>query len=735
MVVAYGTPEPTENPNQYMKQVLQNRKTGKTAVMDVPTPALQRGRVLVRSVASLISAGTERVAVETARKSLMQEARERPDLVRTVIEKARTEGLRSTFNSVREKLAASQALGYSAAGIVIEVGEDVTEFRVGDRVACAGVGYASHAEVISVPRNLCVRLPAEVDFESGAFGTLGAIALQGVRLVNPTLGESVVVIGLGLVGQLSAQLLQANGCRVFGIDLDSSRVDLARQLGADAGGTPDAQIKDAVMSWTRGRGADAVVITTATESNQPVELAGEISRLKGRVVVVGAAGLEIPRPSYFTRELSLQLSMSYGPGRYDPNYEERGQDYPFGYVRWTENRNIEAFLDLVGQQRINLAPLISHRFEIDDAERAYQLIAGDNNEPHLGVLLRYDPERELDRNVEVSEDRKPGKQAETVSVGVVGAGNYLRAMLLPHFKSEGVKFISIATASGVTALDAANNFGFARAVSGTDEIIEDADINLVVIGTHHHLHAELATKALELNKHVFVEKPLAMNEVELDAVIGAARVSDGRLMVGFNRRFSPLAIKAKEFFSERRAPLSILYRVNAGRVAPLHWVQDSAEGGGRIIGEVCHFVDLMQFWTNSVPVSAFAEAIAAGRSDITNDDSVFITLRFADGSNGCIAYLAEGDKALAKERVEIFGEGRTFVLDDFRGASLYRDGREEKTRAGAQDKGQAAQVRAACEVVLKGVSAPITLKELAAATRATFAIRESLRTGQAVAIE
>ncbi len=703
--------------------------------MDVPVPALQRGRVLVRSVASLISAGTERVAVETVRKSLLQEARERPDLVRSVIDKARSAGLRQTFNSVREKLAASQALGYSAAGIVIEVAEDVTDFRIGDRVACAGVGYASHAEVLSVPRNLCVRLPEEVDFEAGAFGTLGAIALQGVRLAEPTLGESIVVIGLGLVGQLAVQLLKANGCRVFGIDLHSARVDLARRLGAEAGGTtggtPGTEIKDAVMSWTRGRGADAVVITTATDSNQPVELAGEISRVKGRVVVVGVAGLQIPRQSYYTRELSLQLSMSYGPGRYDPDYEERGQDYPFGYVRWTENRNIEAFLELVGQRRIDVEPLISHRFEIDDAERAYQLIAGDVAEPYLGVLLRYDPERQLDWDVAISEGRKPGKEARSVSVGMIGAGNYVRAMLLPLFKSEGANLISIATASGVTALDAAKNFGFARAVSGTDEIIQDADINLVVIGTHHNLHAELAARALKRNKHVFVEKPLAMNAQELDEVIRAASGSEAQLMVGFNRRFSPLAVKAKEFFSGRRAPLSILYRVNAGRVSPQDWIQDPVEGGGRIIGEVCHFVDLMQFWTGSVPVSVFAEAVNADRADITNDDSVFITLRFADGSNGCIAYLAEGDKALAKERVEIFGEGKTFVLDDFRSASLYYKGHEEKTRAGSQDKGQAAEVRAICEVVLNGGPAPISLKDLAATARATFAIRESLRTGQA----
>ncbi len=702
--------------------------------MDVPVPAAQRGRVLVRSVASLISAGTERVAVETVRKGLMQEARERPDLVRAVIDKARSQGLRQTFNSVRDKLAASQALGYSASGVVMEVGAEVVGFGPGDRVACAGLGYASHAEVISVPQNLCVRLPENVAFEAGAFGTLGAIALQGVRLTEPTLGESVVVMGLGLVGQLAVQLLAANGCRVFGVDLDPARVELARGLGADAGGQPDPAIKDAILDWTRGRGADAVVITTATESNQPVELAGEISRLKGRVVVVGTTGLEIPRQSYYARELSLKLSMSYGPGRYDSDYEERGHDYPFGYVRWTENRNIEAFLDLVGQQRITVEPLISHRFEIDAAEHAYQLIAGDAHEPHLGVLLRYDPERTLERNVEISDARRPGKLTSSVNVGVIGAGNYLRAMLLPHFQNEDVNLVSIATASGVTAVDAAKKFGFVRAVSGAEEIIKDADINLIVIGTHNNLHAQLASQALAAGKHVFVEKPLALNEEELEEVVRAAQAAEGKLMVGFNRRFSPLAVKAHELFAGRRAPLSILYRVNAGRVSPQDWTQDANEGGGRIIGEVCHFIDLMQFWTNSIPVSVFAQAVSASRSDVTNDNSIFITLSFADGSNGCVAYLAEGDKGLAKERVEIFCEGRTFVLDDFRGASIFRDGREEKNRSGTQDKGQAAQVRAVCDVVLKGSAAPIALESLSATTRATFAIRESLRTGQPVAL-
>lgn len=718
-----------------MKQVLQNRKTGIPSVVEVPVPALQKGRVLVRTAASLISTGTERASVESAGKGLMQEARERPDLLRSVVEKARKEGILNTFNAVRGKLAASQALGYSASGIVVGVGAGVTEFHVGDRVACAGVGYASHAEAISVPKNLCVQLPGEIDFEAGAFGTLGAIALQGVRLAEPTLGESVVVIGLGLVGQLTVQLLKANGCRVFGIDLDQVRVELALQLGADAAAASSDDIKDTVIKWTRGRGADAVLITAATDSNQPVELAGEISRLKGRVVIVGMTGMQIPRSTFFARELSLQISMSYGPGRYDPEYEERGHDYPFGYVRWTENRNIEAFLDLVAAKRINVDALVTHRFPLDDAQRAYQLIAGELQEPYLGVVLTYDTERELARQVELTERATPARsQQQSVRVGVIGAGSYLSTILLPHFKDQQAALCVVSTASGVSANNAGKRFGFARAVSGAEDVIDDPEVNLVVIGTQPDLHAKLSQQALESNKDVFVEKPLALHDEELDQLLAAASNSTGRLMVGFNRRFSPLARRAKEFFAERSAPLSVLYRVNAGRIPRDHWTHDPETGGGRIIGEVCHFVDLMQFLISAPPVSVFAEAVSSTNHAVIDEDSVLITLRFADGSNGSIAYLAEGDTSLGKERVEIFGDGKSFVLDDFRRASLYQNGREEQITLRSQDKGQGEQIKAVCEMVLGG-PAPIPLDELTATTRATFRIKDSLRTGQTASVQ
>ena len=714
-----------------MKQVLQNRKTGRPFVGEVPAPALQRGRVLVRTVASLISAGTERMAVEAVSKGLVNEARQRPDLVKAVVAKVKSEGLLNTFASVRNKMEASTTLGYSAAGIVVGVGEDVSEFQVGDRVACAGVGFASHAEVLSVPKNLCVHLPERVSFDCGAFGTLGAIALQGVRLAEPTLGESIVVIGLGLVGQLTVQLLKANGCRVFGLDLDPERVSLAIELGADDAAISNDESAKMIDSWTRGRGADAVLITAATDSNQPVEFAAKISRLKGRVVIVGMTGLNIPRQPFFSRELKLTISMSYGPGRYDPDYEERGQDYPLPYVRWTEKRNIEAFVELIGSGKLNVERLITHRFPIEDAERAYQLISGNLGESYLGVVLNYDPERQVTRRVALNQ-ASTTRTDKAITLGVIGAGGYVPAMLLPHFKTAGVNFRSIATASGVSAHDVGKRFGFEFAVSSAEEVLEDNDINLVVVGTRHDLHAELATKALQINKHVFVEKPLALTDEQLDEIASAAATSSGHLMVGFNRRFSPLARQAKELFAAREAPLSIIYRVNAGRIPKDHWTQNEKEGGGRIVGEVCHFIDLMTFLTDAKPVSVFAQSVSARSSGVIDSDSVFITLKFADGSNGTIAYLAEGDKALAKERVEIFGAGKVFVLEDFRSGSTYKDNRESVVTLKAQDKGQADQVRAVCSSVLSNAPAPISLEDLITTTRTTFRILDSLREGSPV---
>ncbi len=711
-----------------MKQVLQNAKTGAVSVLEVPAPLVQPGHVLVRAAASLISAGTERSSVESAQKNLMTRAIEQPHLVKQAIDKARTEGVGRTIDAIRGKLASFTALGYSAAGTVIDFGDEVRSFRVGDRVACAGVGYASHAEVLSVPQNLCVRLPDSVAFDTAAFATVGAIALQGIRLAELTLGESVVVIGLGLIGQLTVQLLNAHGCRVFAIDVDEKKIELAIHSGASDGVAPGEEAKRRVIEWSRGRGADAVLITAGTTSNDPVELGGEISRAKGRVIVVGAVGLNIPRKPYYDRELTFRISMSYGPGRYDREYEERGHDYPVGYVRWTEGRNIEAFLDMIAAGKIDVAPLITHRFKVEDAERAYQLIT--SSEPHVGVLLEYDQTSPLDNRIQLSSERF--KAEKSARIGLIGAGEYARAMLLPKFKQLGAEFQAIATATGVTARSVGEQYGFRVCASGADEVLNDEDVNLVVIATRPASHGDLTRRALENGKHVFVEKPLAKSDEELDAILQAAS-SGGALMVGFNRRFSPLARAAQEFFSNRQTPLSINYRVNAGHFSPNHWIQDPGEGG-RIVGEVCHFIDFVHFLTRSLTTRVYAESIASRNSELTDEDSVFITLRLADGSNASIAYLAEGDKALPKERIEIFGGGRSFLIDDFRSATAYENGREKTTKLREQDKGQHEEVRTVMAVVLEGKPAPIALEDLAKTTRATFRIKDSLRTGMPVEV-
>lgn len=711
-----------------MKQVLQNAKTGAVSVMDVPAPLVRRGHLLIRTAASLISAGTERSSVESAQKNLLARAIEQPHLVKQTIDKARTEGVGRTIDAIRGKLASFTALGYSAAGTVIDFGDEVNGFRIGDRVACAGVGYASHAEVLSVPRNLCVRLPDNVAFNSAAFATVGAIALQGIRLAELTLGESVAVIGLGLIGQLTVQLLNAHGCRVFAIDIDANKIDLAKQLGANDGCAPGELVKQRVVEWARGRGADAVLITAGTTSNEPVELAGEISRAKGRVIVVGAVGLNIPRKPFYDRELTFRISMSYGPGRYDREYEERGHDYPVGYVRWTEGRNIEAFLDMIAVGKINVEPLVTHRFKVDEAERAYELIT--SSEPHVGVLLEYESTRPIEERIQLSS--RAAKTEASVRVGFIGAGDYAKSMLLPNFKESGADFIGIATASGVSARRVGDQYGFRFCASNANEIIDEPEVNLIVIATRPASHGDLTRRSLAAGKNVFVEKPLAVTDEELDAILDSVSAG-GALMVGFNRRFSMLARAAREFFASRQTPLSINYRVNAGRFSPNHWVQDPTEGG-RIIGEVCHFVDFTHFLTGSLTTRVFAESIASQSSEVTDEDSVFITLRLADGSNASIAYLAEGDKSLAKERIEIFGGGRSFVIDDFRSATAYENGREKTTKLREQDKGQREEVRTVMSVVLEGKPAPITLEDLATTTRATFRIRDSLRTGLPVEV-
>ncbi len=722
-----------------MKQVLQNVKSGQTTVVDVPVPLLEPGKVLVQVGASLVSAGTERMVVDFAHKNLVQKARSRPDLVRQTMDKAKRDGVLTTFDAVQNRLDRPMTLGYSCAGHVMEVGADIAELEVGDAVACAGTG-AAHAEVASVGRNLVARLPEGVTVEAGAFATLGAIALQGMRLAEIRLGETVAVIGLGLLGQLTVQMLRAAGCVVVGMDLQAGRADLAQRSGAHAVATDAAGLAQLCLEFSAGRGADAVLITADTRSNDPVELAGRIARDRAVVVAVGAVGMNIPRPMYYEKELDFRISRSYGPGRYDLEYEEEGRDYPAGYVRWTENRNMQAFLQLLADGTVQVQPLITHRFPIERGTEAYDLITGSSGEPFLGVLLTYPSDTPLQRRVEL----RPGPTSivsdsigaplEMVRVGLLGAGNFATATLLPAMqKLPGLELVGVSTATGYSARAAADKFGFQYAATDEREILEDPRITTVVVATRHHLHARQAITALQAGKDVFVEKPLALDATQLAQVLQAQRDSGRRLMVGFNRRFAPMIVELRRSLQGRRRPLIMTYRVNAGSLPPDHWTQDPAVGGGRIIGEVCHFIDLLQFIAGA-PV-AQVSTIAARTIDGPIADQVVITLSFEDGSVGTIVYTAGGDTAFGKERIEVLGDGRVAVLDDYRTLELVRHGRRKRRHERLRpDKGHRGEWEALIAAARAGAGAPISLDEMALAHLATFAAVESMQRNEPITV-
>lgn len=712
-----------------MKQILQNFRSGELKVQDVPAPAARAGCVLVANRHSLISAGTEKSTVGVAQKNLVGKAMDRPDLVRKVLDKVKKDGLVETMKMVFARLDTPATLGYSCAGRVIDVGRGVADFRVGDLVACAGQNYASHAEVVSVPRNLCVKVPDGLELADAAYVTLGAIALQGVRQADPRLGEVVAVIGLGLLGQITVQLLKANGCRVIASDLDPGKLVLAREFGADEAVLPD-DLESACASLTVGTGVDVVVLTASTKDDGPVRIAGEICRKKGRVVVVGAVGMNIPREMYYLKELELRLSTSYGPGRYDSGYEEKGNDYPYGYVRWTENRNMAEFLALLAAGKLNVRRLTSHRFPIADGERAYGLMM-EGKEPYLGILLDYPgmeaaPER---RRIELV----TGAKRARLGVGLIGAGNHVKDMLLPPLRRvTGVEIRGVCTGTGANARQLADKIGAAFCTVDYREVLADPEIDAVVVGTRHGAHGAQVAAALEAGKHVFVEKPLCLTEEELVRIeeIYPARAQAGqRLMVGFNRRFSPHADKARAFFRGRRNPLVMTYRVNAGPIPATHWIQDPEAGGGRILGEACHFVDFMTSLTGALPVHVQARSIGHHASGLT-DDQCAIMLGFADGSVGTILYAADGDSALEKEYFEAFGDGRALTLRDFQLTECYAQRRCERFRTRTRDKGFAAEMAAFAGDILEARPPSMPFEQIAAVTRACLLAVKSLRTGE-----
>lgn len=714
-----------------MKQVVQHVGSRKLALEDVPEPRCGSGGVLVRNAYSLISAGTERMIIDFANKSLMGKAQERPDLVKKVMQKVQREGIVATIQTVRSGLDRAIPLGYSCAGIVEEVGREAAEFRVGDRVACAGMGYASHAEAIFAPKSLTVAIPENVSLEDAAYVTVGAIALHGVRTADCRFGESVVVLGLGLLGQLTVQILRAQGCRVLGVDLDAAKVSLALELGADVAVLRSEDVHAAVTAFTNGRGADAVVIAAAADSNDPIELAGEVARDRACVTVVGAVKMDIPRSVYYHKELELRISRSYGPGRYDPSYEEEGRDYPIGYVRWTERRNMEEFLRLVSLNQVTPSRLTSHRFPIAQAADAYDIVTGKRSEPFAGVVLTYPavPGGQGTRTVTLAtRSLRPGK----VGVGFVGAGSFATSVLLPRFsKRSDIDLVAIATATGVSSKLAGSRFGFRYATTDHTQLLSDPAIHAVVIATRHGSHARFVADSLRAGKAVFVEKPLAIDEAGLREILDAQAETSGLVAVGFNRRFSPPVQQVRSAFREG-SPVAITYRINAGFIPPSTWVHDPAEGGGRIIGEVCHFIDLVQYLARDTVTEVFAYSL--GGSEGATNDTVTIALTMAGGSVASISYYSTGDRTFPKERIEVFGGSKVAVIDDFRALQITSNGKLERERKLTQAKGYDEEIEAFFQAVKGKTGAPIELTSLVATTRATFAVEESLATGRPIAV-
>lgn len=726
-----------------MKQILQNLSDGTTRLADVPCPRVGAGALRIETRQTLVSAGTERMLVDFGKANLIDKARQQPDKVRMVLEKMRTDGLAPTLEAVRSKLDQPLPMGYCNVGVIEALGDGVNGFSVGDRVASNG----KHAEIVSVPVNLCAKVPDTVPDDQAAFTVIGAIALQGIRLVQPTLGEAVVVTGLGLIGLMTVQLLRAHGCRVLGVDLDPSKIALARRFGADvvdlsAGEDPLA----AAEVFSRGRGVDAVIVTASTKSSEPIHQAALMCRKRGRIVLVGVTGLELSRADFFEKELTFQVSCSYGPGRYDPIYEEDGHDYPVGFVRWTEQRNFEAVLDMMADGLLDVAPLITHRFKLAEAEEAYAVVGG--AESSLGILLEYPaaggaPNPDLvERTIQFT-PAGGARPAGDAHLGFIGSGNYATQVLIPAFRAAGAHLRSVASSGGVSGVHAGKKFGFEETTTDTERLLCDDRVNTLVVTTRHDSHASFALRALELGKHVFVEKPLCLHRAELAQIEVAWResratkiaaagndnaTSEGPiLMVGFNRRFSPLVAKLKTMLATINEPKSMVMTVNAGAIPVDHWTQDPQVGGGRIIGEACHFIDLLRYLAGAPIIEHQVTGIGGVSGLRVREDKASFILSFADGSFGAIHYLANGHKSFPKERLEVFAGGRVLQIDNFRALRGYGWPSFKTMRLWRQDKGQRACASAFLQAIARGEAAPIPFDEIVEVTRASFDIAEQLR--------
>lgn len=710
-----------------MKQVLQDLTKGDSRIVEAPTPGTKKGHLLINTVTTLISAGTERMLVEFGKANFLDKARQQPDKVKMVLEKVQTDGLMTTIDAVKSKLAQPLPLGYCNVGVVDSLGEAVDGFKIGDRVISNGY----HADVVRVPKNLCAKIPDNVPDEDAAFTVVASIGLQGIRLARPTVGECIVVIGVGLIGLLTVQILRAHGCRVLAIDFDESKLSLAKQFGADiCNPGSGADPVSVAIGFSRGVGVDAVIITASTKSNDPISQAARMSRKLGRIILVGVIGLELSRAEFYEKELTFQVSCSYGPGRYDPFYEEKGNDYPLGYVRWTEQRNFEAILDMMSVGQLDVKPLVSHRFKFEKAAEAYSLLTTDKSV--LGMLLQYESEPTTRHKKTLNLRSAVEYEANVPVVGFIGAGNYASRVLIPAFKKAGAQLHSIATSGGVSGVIHGEKAGFCEATTDTHAMIENSAINTIAIVTRHNSHAYFTQEALKVGKNVFVEKPLALTYGELDGVIDEYEASQKKenapkLMVGFNRRFSPQILKMKSLLDSLVEPKSFIMTMNAGAIPAEHWTQDPQVGGGRIIGEACHYIDLMRYMVGHEIVSVQARRLGDTRGAGITEDKAVITLGFSDGSFGSIHYLANGAASFPKERIEVFVSGKVLQLDNFVKLKGFGWKGFRKMNLWKQDKGQDNCSRLFLDSIKKGISAPISSNEIFEVSKVSIDVAELLR--------
>lgn len=706
-----------------MKQLTQKLGSGDMIIQEVPHPQKGKGMVIVKNHYSIISAGTEGSTVVAARKSLLGKAKERPQQVKQVIDSLKKQGPIQTYRAVMKKLDAYSPLGYSCSGEVIEIGEGVTEFEIGDKVACAGVGYANHAEIVSVPVNLCVKLDRKANLRDAAYNTLGAISMQGVRQADLRLGESCVVIGLGLLGQLAALILKASGVTVIGIDISETAVEKSiKNNVVDLGLTRNIPgIEEKIKKITSGHGVDAVIIAAATSSLDPINFAGAISRKKGKVVVLGAIPTGFDRdPYWYRKELELKMACSYGPGRYDLNYEEKGIDYPLPYVRWTEKRNMQAFQNLILSKKINIEYLTTHEFDFDNAKAAFDLVVS-KSEPFIGIALKYDKTKaQIKSKILTSNTEKTGK----INISFIGAGSYAQGNLLPYVpKNSEIGRIGILTNTGTTSKRVAEKYNFQFCATKEKDVL-DKKTNTIFVATRHDSHGSYVLKGLKTNKNVFVEKPLCLLESELNEIIKAYNETRKAIMVGFNRRFSPLTSKLKKAIGNN--PMTMLYRINAGSIPNNHWIQDSEIGGGRILGEVCHFIDYLTFINGSKPIKISATTIPDAHK---LNDTINILIKFENGSSGVIAYYSNGSKSMPKEYVEVFSAGQCAILNDFKELKIFGKGSPKKTKLFNQNKGQKEMVEAYFNSLLKNGGSPISFEDIISVTMASFKVIESIKNG------